>query len=476
MIASILHDPRLVYPDAEDFFSPSESYPEYPFHHIAAKPNLVYQAVRNCLAQAGLDAPNLETSAWNPLKDYVKPGQKVFLLCNFVFHRRAQESMEDFYSKCTHASVLRSLIDYVCIALGKGGKILFGNASLQSCVWDRVLRETGANVLIDFYRDKGVSVTAKDLRLVVAPRNSLGQIISINKGQDSDGIIIKLDKNSLLDKLYQRGELIKFRVSDYNPDLTESRHGLHKHEYIISNEILTSDTVISVPKLKTHEKVGITIGLKGFVGCVSRKDCLAHHRFGSVKCHGDEYPGNSYFQILLSLFHDFVHRRNYPKAFNSLFETSDVTLRAIERKFLKKIRAGAWYGNDTTWRMVVDLARIMRYADSQGRLTESIQRKHIVFIDGVIGGEGNGPLSPIPVASKCIIFSDSMVLGDVIACKLMGYDPEKIQFLRHIRDNDSPNIWSNKCILNGKKITVNNLCPVLNRPFVPPIGWKGYLS
>lgn len=479
MFASIIHNNQLCYPEGDEFFSPSVSYPEYPFKHIAMKPNLVYQSVRECLAQAGLDAENYGTPDWNPLKIYIKQGDKVFLLCNFVYHRRSKESLKDFFAKCTHASILRVLIDYIYIAVKQEGSISFGNAPLQSCIWEQILIDTGAYIILDFYKQNHIEVAAKDLRLFVAPRNALGQIISTKEVHNHAGIIVKLDNNSLLDELYNSDKNIKFRVSDYNPDRIEKLHGLHKHEYIINNEILSSNVVFSVPKLKTHEKVGITVGLKGFVGCVGHKDCLAHHRFGSKEIKGDEYPDNSLIQILLSKFNDFVYRRNYPQCLNSLFEIIDENFTRIAKRVFKKIRAGSWYGNDTAWRMTIDLAYIMHFANTEGLLSDKPQRKQLVLIDGVIGGEGNGPLSPTPVESKCIIFSDNVVCADLTACKLMGYDSKKIPLIYHSEHNNKLiNISTSKniyCIMNKKRISFDNLRSVLNRSFVPPVGWKGYL-
>lgn len=40
---------------------------------------------------------------------------------------------------------------------------------------------------------------------------------------------------------------------------------------------MDADVIVHVPKLKTHEKVGITCALKGVVGS---KECLAHYRAG----------------------------------------------------------------------------------------------------------------------------------------------------------------------------------------------------
>ena len=64
---------------------------------------------------------------------------------------------------------------------------------------------------------------------------------------------------------------------------------------MIHRDVLEADVVIHLSKLKTHEKVGITCGLKGFVGSVGHKDCLAHHRFGPPGRGGDEYPDSQAF-------------------------------------------------------------------------------------------------------------------------------------------------------------------------------------
>jgi uncharacterized protein (DUF362 family) len=479
MISSIIHDSKIFYPDKNEFFSPSTLYPEYPFKHVASKPNMVYSAVRECFMQAELDAHNFGTAKWNPLKNYIKQGDGIFILCNFVYHRRNSESKDDFFAKCTHASIIRAIIDYVFIAVGQEGSISFGNAPLQSCVWEQVLEDTGSNVVLDFYKFNNARVSAKDLRLFVAHRNNLGQIVFEGSVRNDEGIVVNLNQKSLLDELYKGQETVKFRVSDYNPDRTETMHALHKHKYIINKRVLSSNVVLSIPKLKTHEKVGITVGLKGFVGSVGQKDCLAHHRFGPTRLNGDEYPDNSRAQILVSRFHDFVYRRNYPQCFNSLFEIADKSLGKVLKKIFKKTRAGAWYGNDTAWRMTVDLANILYFADTNGFLSDKPKRKHLVFVDGVIGGEGEGPLSPTPVASNSLIFSDNVVAGDVVACKLMGYDTTTIPSIYYLEREGklTDNIALGKifCVLNGKRIRVDDLRPVLNRSFVPPTGWQGHL-
>lgn len=479
MLSSIIHDVDIQYPEGDQFYSPSESYPEYPFTHLSTNTNRVYQGVRNCLAQCGLDEANFGKKSWNPLGEYVRKKDNVFLLCNFVYHRRSSESLSEFYAKCTHASVIRALIDYVYIATGPEGTISFGNAPLQSCDFQKILVDTGAASMLQFYNNININVTAKDLRLFTNKRSILGNISSSETRDEEDAMLISLDEKSLLNNLYSGMKEIAFRISDYNPERIQKFHHYNYHKYIIHKEILNSDVVLSVPKLKTHEKVGLTVGLKGFVGTVGHKDCLAHHRFGPPQKNGDEYPDSGKLQILASRFHDFAQKRNYPKSISPLLDIIDKNTGRFLRKCLKKIRSGAWSGNDTAWRMTLDLARIIHKADSKGKLIRGIPRKNIVFIDGVIGGEGNGPLSPQPVDSRCMIFSDNVVFGDIISCKLMGWDKNKIPLIHNAIDNEY--LYSNgeqngsKCVMNGQLVDAEYIQSILGRKFIPSDGWKNFL-
>lgn len=303
---SIIADASLDYPE-EKFFSPDEGYPEYGFSHISSSPNPVYRAVRECLAQAGLDQEGYGTSAWNPLGVFIRPGSRVFVLCNFVCHRRGNESAEDFRGKCIHGSVLRALIDFVLLAVGEKGRVRFGNAALQSCDWDLVLEDTRAREVLEFYQNQGAPVEAKDLRLYIAERSRSSRVARVERRNASEGVQINLGSDSLLAKLPSNSA--PFRVRDYNPLCTEAYHAHEKHIYVLHRQVLDSEVIISLPKLKTHEKVGITCAIKGCVGTVGLKDCLAHHRFGPPDQGGDEYPSDGTGLLrVLSRWHDKIQQ------------------------------------------------------------------------------------------------------------------------------------------------------------------------
>src|SRR6185436_831967 len=138
------------------------------------EPNPVYAMVRELLAQVGLDAQRFGSAEWNPLRTLVPEGASVFVLCNFVYHRRPRESQRNFQAKCIHGSVLRALIDYILLAVGPHGRVRFGNAPLQSCDWKAVQRDSGADRVAEFYAACGLPVQAEDLRLFVTGRGPVG--------------------------------------------------------------------------------------------------------------------------------------------------------------------------------------------------------------------------------------------------------------------------------------------------------------
>ena len=66
-----------------------------------------------------------------------------------------------------------------------------------------------------------------------------------------------------------------------------------RHEYAISRSPLEADVFISIPKLKTHKKCGITVNLKGLVGINANKNWLPHYSFGAPEDGGDQFDKGS---------------------------------------------------------------------------------------------------------------------------------------------------------------------------------------
>lgn len=477
---SLIHDPAIEYPDADEFFSPDEHFPEYPYRHISKKKNGVYRAVRDCFFQARLDWQNLGTSTWNPLRQFIPRGSRVFVLCNFANERRPDEPVEDYRSRCTHGSVIRAVIDYILLAVGREGRVQFGNAPTQFCHWEQVLEDTGADTVLNFYKTNDVPVEARDLRLYVTDASQLGVVRGVERRDETQGVHIDLGASSLFAEL-DRKAWQRYRVMNYDPRRTESFHVDGHHTYVINRSILESDIIFSIPKLKTHEKVGISCAIKGYVGTVGHKDSLPHHRYGPPGAGGDEYPADRWgVHRFVTAYHEAVQKTKPDTPIGSSLRASFRVLKRAARPFGQVIEGG-WSGNDTAWRMVLDLNRIATYADAQGTMHAKPCRSHLALIDGICGGEGEGPAYSTAFNSGVILFGDDRLEIDKLNAVLMGFDPQKIPLIREAHCLTAFPLVRNEpmddtIIANGKPVPVQQYHEHPLYRFEPPEGWKGAIE
>jgi uncharacterized protein (DUF362 family) len=56
-------------------------------------------------------------------------------------------------------------------------------------------------------------------------------------------------------------------------------------------------------------------------------------------------------------------------------------------------------------------------------------RPSFAIVDGIVGMEGNGPISGEPIASGVLLFADDAVAADTMGAILMGFDPEQIAYI-----------------------------------------------
>jgi len=83
---------------------------------------------------------------------------------------------------------------------------------------------------------------------------------------------------------------------------------------------------------------------------------------------------------------------------------------------------GAWHGNDTLWRTILDLNRIATYAGRDGVLEPSPQRRVFCLVDAVVSGEGEGPMRPADRSLGAVLAGANSLAVDMVAAKLMGFD------------------------------------------------------
>lgn len=362
----------------------------------------------------------------NPLGQIIKPGMTVFIKPNWVSSkwRESCPHKDDLYCIITHPNVLEVVADYVALALNGYGKIIIGDNPSIDADFEELM-----NILkIDHLKSKyDISCEILDLRPLICnnlkyygKQDKMVSVVGDPLGQET----INLGKRSLL---YDLNPRLFHGVFEQRKD-TIAAHTRETQLYGFSKTIYDADVYISIPKMKTHHKVGVTLNLKGLVGTITEKNHLVHWRIGFPAFGGDEYPN-----------------------FKSWFRGT----------FAEVKERGAWNGNDTIWRMVVDLYHAMHLK----------KRKYFSIVDGIIGGEGKGPFCANSKHSKVLLAGENLLAVDLVTTKLMGLNPCEIPYLKYFLENEmrleSIKVFgTDKTYSNASEITGNQL------DYLPSEHWK----
>lgn len=422
---------QYVYPDN---FRPHEKYPEYIFDDLNNQENDVYNSVRECLKLIGLDSENIDTPVWNPLGEYVHPGDNVLIKPNLVMdvNFNKEGGTDCLY---TNPSVVAAIIDYVVIALKGQGKIVVGDAPMQECNFDNLKKTSRYDALIDYYIRKGVNIELVDFRELTSVVSHGVYMSTIKEG--AKGRVVNLGIES---EFYgtEASKESKVRITNYDPRILPKHHHAETQEYYISQYVLDADVIINIPKPKTHRKAGMTGALKNFVGANVRKEFLPHHTQGSLKEGGDEYLKKSFFRSLQSKLLDVRNvQRAEKKYFRARLTQYFTRTIGIMLKFTgNKYAEGSWYGNHTISRTICDLNKIVFYADKNGEMKSEKQRRMFIVGDMIISGEKEGPVNPTPKKVGIVAMGDSPVLFDETVATLMGFDIKKIPTFETVKKYD----------------------------------------
>jgi Domain of unknown function (DUF362) len=386
------YGPGKPYPELADLLGSEDDGP----------PNHVYAAVRGALRGLGLDEARFGTPDWNPLGQLVARGGRIVLKPNFIRHWNPA-SRATVESVITHGSIVRAIADYAFLATGVEGSVAIAEAPQHDCDFEEIRRIAQLDTLRAFYADTiGCELEVIDLRRE-AVRYHDGVIVErIALPGDPKGYrLIDMQERSTFagSGLDPR----RFRGADYDPGPTSEHHMNGRNEYLLSETVLSADLVVNLPKLKTHKKTGVTLALKNLVGINGDKNLLPHHCVGSVGEGGDEFPGQSLMDRARSAATEVARsllKRGIGTRLVRWVRRAEDSLRGSDF-----IRSGNWYGNQTTWRMCLDLNRCLYYSDARGEHFDAPEpvRTVLTVIDGVIAGEGEGPLAPSDVALGVVL-------------------------------------------------------------------------
>ncbi len=416
--------------DVEAPFHPPEIYPEFAGtkNDGVSRYNPIYDSVRRLFLALELDKDRIGSGSWNPLSGLIVPGNKVFIKPNLV--RETSGIGRDMMSMVTHASVIRPIVDYVYLALEGRGEIVIGDAPTSEAnfetVTNRNLLQPMVGYLSGLYQSGRFAIKLMDLRYAGGVEEEFPE-------DDPLGVEIDLKRRSFLDPLTDREMENLTYLYDDNSFMVKV-HNRESHKYRIAREFLESDVIIQVPKLKTHYKVGVTLNLKNLVGIVTNKAYVPHLRKGPPSRGGDEIVDRGTMEKIMAAMKQ--RRNDWIRAGLCVCATlaADRTafMRRVETRYrLVKPPRGCWEGNDTIWRVALDLNRIMVFADKNGVMGSVPQRKVFCVIDGIIGGEKNGPLHCLEKPAGVLVGGQNPYAVDLTATRLMGFDPARIPLLKN---------------------------------------------
>src|SRR2546426_596246 len=382
--------------------------------------NAVFQLVDQTLAALSLH------------DTFVQPGHRVVLKPNWIKeHDERFPGPNQWNHVITHPAVIEAVARWTGKQLQGRGSITLCDAPQTDSSFERIREYCGLDALVTRLRTAfpGVEFSLLDLRPeewqavdgVTVARTKL-------PGDPGGNTRVRLDGASEFVGYHAEGRLYG---AAYDVAETNARHNGDRHEYLLCRTPMDADVFINLPKLKTHKKVGVTCALKNLVGINANKNWLPHHTEGTPDQGGDQFPAPTTKARLEHAWMGAAKRwlKNHHRA-SRLF----VPLKKAGRLFFgdtqRVIRSGNWHGNDTCWRMVLDLNKCLFFFDGSGRPRQKPLR-YLAVVDGIIAGEGNGPMSPDPKPCGLILASTHPVALDCVASTLMGFDWQKLRLLKN---------------------------------------------
>jgi uncharacterized protein (DUF362 family) len=359
----------------------------------------------------------------------INPGETVVLKPNFV-KESVYGNEQSWEHVITSRKVIELVSNYVAKKLSGQGKIILCDAPQTDSSFDKISKLLDLDSLAkNIAQEYNVEYEVLDTRDyewrseggVIVDRKSL-------PGDPAGKIAFNLGADSLFFEHPGEG---KFYGADYDQKEVNSHHYGDIHEYLITKSPIDADVFINLPKLKTHKKTGVTLSLKNLVGINADKNWLPHHTDGSPLNKGDQYPTRTLKQNIESLLTKMMRKLalNIP------------IIGTIIAKYMRKkgekvfgsgettIRSGNWYGNNTTWRMALDLNRCLLYGQADGSFS-NVPKRYYSVVDGLIGMEGNGPMHGTPITCGLIIAGSDPVAVDLVSATMMGFDWEKIPIIK----------------------------------------------
>jgi uncharacterized protein (DUF362 family) len=383
-------------------------------------PDAIFDAVREAIERLELPA------------DFIQRGNRVVLKPNWVKeHDERHPGPNHWEYVVTHPAVIEAVAAWAAERLAGSGHIIICDGPQTDSSFATLRAYCGLDSMLERLRQRWPGVTIDLLDLRPEEWHSIDGVVVSKKEQPGDPLgstEVSLNEASEFVDYAGQGRLYG---ASYDMAETNERHTGTRHQYLLCRTPMDADVFINLPKLKTHKKVGITCALKNLVGINANKNWLPHHTEGSPEDGGDQFQKattkNRMEQTCMGAAKRWLKNR---PGLSRFF----VPLKKMGRLYFgdtqKVVRSGNWHGNDTCWRMVLDLNKCFFYFDGSGQ-RRSRPMKYLAVVDGIIGGEGNGPMSPDPHPAGVIVAGTHPAAVDVTGATLMGFDWRKIPLLKN---------------------------------------------
>ena len=413
--------------------------------------------------------------------DFVQPGNRVVLKPNWVKeHDERWPGPNQWEHVVTHPVVIEAVARWVAKMLRGRGQITICDAPQTDSSFATLSKYCGFEELLARCRKDfpGVKFCVLDLR----PEEwHAVDGVTISKtrlpGDPLGSTHVHLDAMSEFVGYHGQGQLYG---ASYDMAETNERHNGTRHEYLLCRTPMDADVLINLPKLKTHKKVGITCALKNLVGINANKNWLPHHTEGTPEGGGDQFPVAT---TKARIEHNWMGTAKRWLKDRPMMSRLFIPLKKAGRIYFgsthKVVRSGNWHGNDTCWRMVLDLNQCLFYFDGNGQRRKKPLR-YLAVVDGIIGGEGNGPMAPDPKPCGVIVAGTHPAAVDCVAATLMGFDWRKLRLLKNCFARESNfvpfqaeaiEVISNQPEWSGK---LEQIVDTFN--FRPHFGWVGAIE
>src|SRR5262249_16386062 len=114
-------------------------------------------------------------------------------------------------------------------------------------------------------------------------------------GDPRGEVVVDLGKSSLFYGFSGEG---RYYGADYDTEEVNRHHHGEVQEYKLSGTAMGVGGIIEVPKLKTHQKGGVTLAVKGIVGLNCGRNWLPHRTQGTPEQGGDQFADSRWTQKL----------------------------------------------------------------------------------------------------------------------------------------------------------------------------------